>query len=85
MDPAVASSISNETRYILPVKEALENLDPQLRNNPSVVIPEEKMKKMYFLLPTTSKVSRITNRVWNAMKLNASKYEQEEDEGSGWE
>lgn len=85
MDPAVASSISNETRYILPVKEALGNLDPQLRNNPSVVIPEEKIKKMYFLLPTTSKVSRITNRVWNAMKLNASKYEQEEDEGSGWE
>ncbi len=85
MEPTVASSVSNETRYILPIKEAIENLDPQLRENPSVVIPAEKMEKMYFLVPTTSKVSRITNRVWNAMKLNASKYEQEEDEGAGWE
>lgn len=85
MDPKVSSSISNETRYILPVKEAIETLDPELRHNPSVVIPADKMEKMYFLLPTTSKVSRITNKVWNAMKLNTSKYEQEEAAGSGWE
>ena len=64
----------------------MENLDEDLRQNPSVVIPPEKMEKMYFLVPTSSKVSRITNRVWNAMKLNASQYEvEEESDGSGWD
>lgn len=86
MEPRVASAISNEIRYVLPVKEAMENLDEDLRQNPSVVIPPEKMEKMYFLVPTSSKVSRITNRVWNAMKLNASQYEvEEESDGSGWD
>ncbi len=83
-DGKVAASVSNEIRYILPVKDAMANLDDALKANPSVTIGEELMSKMYFVKPTTSKLSKITNRVWNSMKLNSTSVEDGE-EGSGWE
>ncbi len=83
-DGEVAAGVSNEIRYILPVKSAMDKLDEGLRSNPSVTIDDELMSKMYFVKPTTSKLSKITNRVWNSMKLNSSKDAGEEQSG-GWE
>lgn len=83
MDENVASSISNEIKYILPVSGAISKLGEDLKNNPSVNIPPEMLDKMYFAQPTSSKVSRITNRVWNSMKLNSESSESSEE--SGWE
>lgn len=76
-DPKVATEVANEIRYMMPVTDAIANLDKELKDNPSLNIPSEKMEKMYFLAPTTSKLSRITNRVWNSMKLNSSNVEEE--------
>ncbi len=81
MDDKVAASISNEIKYILPVKGAMANLGEDLKNNPSVNLSPEMLAKTYFPKPTSSKVSRITNRVWNSMKLNSDA----EAEGTGWE
>lgn len=85
-DPDVATKLADEIRYLLPVKEAMGRIDPVLRNNPSIVMSPEKLKTMYLMLPTSSKLSKITNRVWNAMKLDSSKVgKNDEDEGSGWD
>ena len=81
MDKDVASKISNEIRYILPIKSAIDNLDDELKNNPNVNLSEEMYSKAYFPQPTTSKVSRITNRIWNSMKLNSSSID---EEGADW-
>ena len=70
-NPDVAKSISNEIRYILPIKGAMNNLDPELSADPNVNLAKELLEKAYFPKPPSAKVSRITNRVWNTMKLNA--------------
>lgn len=81
-DPKVATTVANDMRYMMPVKEAIKGLDKDLKDNPSLNIPAEKMKTMYFLTPTTSKMTKITNRIWNSMKLNSSSVSEED---SGWE
>lgn len=83
MDSNNAVSVANSIRYMVPVKSAIEGLDADLKNNPSLNIPEDKMKTMYFLTPTTSKVTKITNKIWNSMKLNSSS--EEDDESNGWD
>ena len=83
LDPQVAKSVSNEIRYILPVKGAMDNLDPELSADPNVNLTPELLSKAYFPQTPSGKVSRITNRVWNAMKLNADASANEE--ASGWE
>ena len=86
LDPEAATKNANEIRYMVPVKAAISGLDQDLKDNPSLNIPAEKMEKMYFLTPTTSKVTKITNRVWNSMKLNSGNdTESEEDEAEGWD
>ena len=40
------------------------------------------MSKMYLMRPTTAKISRITNRVWNAMKLDSASSDGEDDANS---
>ncbi len=82
MDGKVATQITDEIRYMLPVTEAMANSDPELKNNPSFSLSNELLQKMYFVKPTTSKLSKITNRVWNSMKLNSTKVE---EEGGSWE
>lgn len=84
-DPKVATNVANEIRYLLPVNAAIENIDQDLKDNPSFNIPEDKIKTMYFVKPTSSKMTKITNRIWNSMKLNSGKNEDDQDSGSGWD
>ncbi|MDY6419226.1 MAG: polyamine ABC transporter substrate-binding protein [Succinivibrio dextrinosolvens] len=85
LDPKVATTVANDMRYMMPVTDAIKGLDDVLKANPSLNIPEEKMKTMYFLTPTSSKVTKITNKVWNSMKLNSGKVEDEEETSEGWD
>ena len=71
-DPKVAASVSNEIKYILPVNAALAELGEDLRSNPSINLSPALLDRMYLMKPTTSKLSKITNKVWNAMKLNSA-------------
>lgn len=79
----VASSISNEIRYILPVKTAIYRLDPALKANPSVNLSAEMLDKAYFPKAPSARISKIHNQIWNSMKLNSTS--PEEEEGTGWE
>ena len=85
LDPKVATTVANDMRYMMPVTDAIKGLDDVLKANPSLNIPEEKMKTMYFLTPTSSKVTKITNKVWNSKKLNSGKVEDEEETSEGWD
>ncbi len=85
MQDEIAAEISHETRYILPVRGGLERMDEDLKTNPSINLSEEQIKKAYFVKPTSAKVSRITNQVWNSMKLNSDVPQNDGEEGSGWE
>ncbi|MBQ9275397.1 MAG: polyamine ABC transporter substrate-binding protein [Succinivibrio sp.] len=81
MDPEISTPLANEIRYPMPITKTLEDMDPDLAGNPSIVLSDEMIKKMYFVKPITSKVSHITNKVWNAMKLDSTKVE----DGAGWD
>lgn len=83
MRPDVASNISKEIRYILPVTEAIELLDPKLKANKNVVIPKELLDKSFFMQSPSAKLSQITNRIWNRIKINSEKTAEEET--SAWE
>lgn len=72
MEPDVAATISKETRYILPVKPAIERIDPALKDNTSVNLTPEMLKTAYFPQSPTARQTRAHNRVWNAMKLNSN-------------
>lgn len=85
MTPEHASALANEIRYPMPVTNAVAGFDDELRNNPSIILSDELMSKMYLMRPTTAKVSRITNEVWNAMKLNSGDAGSEEEEVNGWD
>ena len=79
----VASNISKEIRYILPVTEAIELLDPKLKANKNVVIPKELLDKSFFMQSPSAKVSQITNRIWNRIQINSERTA--EEESSAWE
>lgn len=88
MDEDVAASVANEVKYILPVTGAMDKLGDDLKQNPSVMLSQATLDTMYFAQPTTSRVSRITNRVWNSMKLNSDAVFESDEEGEaegGWE
>ena len=59
----------------MPVNAAIAGLDQDLKDNDSLNLSEEKIKTMYFLTPTTSKLTKITNRIWNSMKLNSGSHD----------
>lgn len=71
MEKDVASSISNQIHYILPIMDAMPLLNDDLKDNKSVNLDDERLSKAYFPKPPTAKVSRITNNIWNYMKLNS--------------
>ena len=83
--PDNAAAVGNEIRYFMPVTKAIPKLDPELSGNPSIFLSDEMMSKMYMMHPTTSKMSRITNQVWNAMKLDSAKGDDSGDDANGWD
>lgn len=78
LEPKNATKLSDEMGYILPVDEAMANLSDELKNNESIMLSDEKLKTMYFMQPTPAKTTRITNNVWNAMKIDSAKESHEE-------
>lgn len=66
----------------------MDNLSEELKSNDSIMLSDEKLKTMYFMRPTPAKTTKITNRVWNAMKTDSSKIKSSdvtEDDANGWD
>ena len=88
LTPDNARKLSDELGYVLPVDEAMDNLSEGLKSNDSIMLSDEKLKTMYFMQPTPAKTTKITNRVWNAMKTDSSKIKSSdvtEDDANGWD
>lgn len=88
LTPENARKLSDELGYVLPVDEAMNNLSEELKSNDSIMLSDEKLKTMYFMQPTPAKTTKITNRVWNAMKTDSSKIKSSdvtEDDANGWD
>ena len=68
----------------MPVDEAMANLSDELKNNPSIMLSDEKLKTMYFMQETPQKTSKIVSNVWNAMKMDSAK-NGESDDSNGWD
>ena len=71
MDKDNATPIINEMRYIMPLPEAIAQSDPTLGQDPNINVPAELIAKSYYMQPPSAKVSRITNRAWNSIKINS--------------
>lgn len=81
LEPKNAQKLSDEIGYVMPVDEAMANLSLELRSNDSILLSEEKLKTMYFMQPTPAKTTKITNRVWNAMKTDSVKRDNQDENG----
>lgn len=71
LDNQNALNITDEIKYILPVNYVLSNLPEEIKNNDSINLSKEKLAKAYTPKPTSAKLSRITNNLWNSMKINS--------------
>lgn len=85
LDPKNAQTLSDEIGYVMPVDEAMNNLSQELRDNPSIMLSEEKLKTMYFMEETPQKTSKIVSNLWNAMKMDSAKDGESEDGANGWD
>lgn len=88
LTPENARKLSDELGYVLPVDEAMDKLSEELKSNDSIMLSDEKLKTMYFMQPAPAKTTKITNRVWNAMKTDSSKVKSSdvtEDDANGWD
>lgn len=66
--PEVIAKASNAIGYPNPNKDATEFVDPEVRNNPSMYIPADRMGSLYALKALPLKVERIRMRTWNSIR-----------------
>jgi putrescine transport system substrate-binding protein len=66
--PDVIARISNKIGYPNPNKEATALVDPEIRNNPAMYIPDEARKTLFALAPVSAAVERIRTRTWTTIK-----------------
>ncbi|MBN1260326.1 MAG: spermidine/putrescine ABC transporter substrate-binding protein [Anaerolineae bacterium] len=62
--PEISAQIMNETYYWLPNDEALKLIDPELRANPEIFPPLERLKNAEILLPLNSRGEALYADVW---------------------
>ncbi|SDS42787.1 putrescine transport system substrate-binding protein [Pseudomonas asplenii] len=68
LQPQVIAPISDFVGYPNPNKDAIELVDPAIRNNINLYPTEAAMKTLYTLQPMDQKAERIRTRVWTRIK-----------------
>ena len=68
--PDVIARISNKIGYPNPNKDATELVNPDIRNNPNMYVPDAARKTLFVLQPMPPAVERIRTRTWTAIKTN---------------
>ncbi|MDD6177342.1 MAG: polyamine ABC transporter substrate-binding protein [Succinivibrionaceae bacterium] len=68
MDPKVMGQISSYTSYSSANTESVKYVDPAVKANPNVFIPQEKMPKMFMVYGKPQKVMKEINKMWNRIK-----------------
>lgn len=67
LDAKNGAELSNWTEYATPNKAAMEFINPDSRNNPSVYPPDDYMKKLHFI-KDLGKDNRIYDEIWTMVK-----------------
>ena len=68
MDPKVIAGITNYVSYPNGNADAMQYIDPEIRNDKAIYPSEETMKGLFTLKVFPSKASRVRNRVWTKIK-----------------
>ncbi|EJL05372.1 MULTISPECIES: polyamine ABC transporter substrate-binding protein [Pseudomonas] len=66
--PDVIARISNKIGYPNPNKDATALVNPEIRNNPAMYVPDEARKTLFALAPVPAAVERIRTRTWITIK-----------------
>ncbi|CAH0305696.1 polyamine ABC transporter substrate-binding protein [Pseudomonas mediterranea] len=66
----VIARISNKIGYPNPNKEATALVNPEVRDNPAMYIPDDARKTLFALEPMPAAIERIRTRTWTAIKTN---------------
>ncbi|RDD60962.1 polyamine ABC transporter substrate-binding protein [Ferruginivarius sediminum] len=64
----VAAQNVNYVWYASANEAALEQVDPEIKNNPSIYPPKEVMERLYPALVNPPKFDRLQTRAWTAVK-----------------
>ena len=62
------ATISDFVGYPNPNKDATDQVDPTIRNNPNLYPTEAAMATLYTLKPLDSKAERARTRAWTKIK-----------------
>jgi putrescine transport system substrate-binding protein len=68
--PDVIARISNKIGYPNPNKDATVLVNPDIRNNPNMYVPDEARKTLFTLQPMPPAMERIRTRIWTSIKTN---------------
>ncbi|RMM47023.1 hypothetical protein ALQ77_00699 [Pseudomonas corrugata] len=66
----VIARISNKIGYPNPNKDATALVNPEVRDNPAMYIPDDARKTLFALEPMPAAIERIRTRTWTAIKTN---------------
>jgi len=66
--PEVIAKASNAIGYPNPNKEATPFVDAEVRENPSMYIPADRMDSLYALKALSLKTERVRMRTWNSIR-----------------
>ena len=71
LEPAVAAAISNFTWYAVPNRAALPQVDPEVRDDPSIYLPADRFEAMFVARARPPDLARARNRLWTRLKTGA--------------
>lgn len=66
-DPEVAAKITNVTRYASPNEPALEFIDDDIKNDPSIYPPQEVLDNTEFIVDV-GEATQLYERIWTEIK-----------------
>ena len=69
--PEIMASISSYVRYFNAVPASKPLASREVRNNPSIFLPDELLKKMFLMKPVPPEISAEIGRIWEKVRPEA--------------
>jgi len=68
--PEVIAQISNKIGYPNPNKDATGLVDPAIRNDPNMYVPDAQRRALFTLKPLPAAIERVRTRAWTTVKTS---------------
>ena len=69
--PEIMAGISSYVRYFNAVPASKPLASREVRNNPSIFLPDELLKKMFLMKPVPPEISAEIGRIWEKVRPEA--------------